>query len=33
MKSIMHEMEDHVRYKTLGGLDFESNGEGFFFFL
>ena len=29
----MHEMEDHVRYKTLGGLDFESNGEGFFFFI
>jgi len=30
MKSIMHEMEERVLYMTLGGLDFESNGEGFF---
>ena len=26
----MHEMEEHVRYMKLGGLDFESNGEGYF---
>jgi len=31
MKSIMHEMEERVLYMTLGGLDFESNGEGFFY--
>ena len=30
MKSIMHEVEEHVRYMTLGGLDFESKREGYF---
>lgn len=26
----MHKMEAHVRYMTLGGLDFESNGKDYF---